>query len=266
MGTKWLLSCKPRLILCVLIFLTSLDGLTCSMAVAHDLWINLSKHHVVTGDTVKIYLGWGHDYPFSDLLSVDRLKSLEIVTPSGKREVLKPEKCVSGTPITALETGTYLVSAIMKPGYYTKTVGGHTFKSKKESKDVISSVWYEKFAKAVFSSDTALGTAYKKVLGHTIEIVPVEDPTALKQNDTLHVKVLFRGKPLPKTFVYGSYLGFTGPHSYAYATRTNANGIAGIRIIAPGVWRLMVRYHEAPRNPNLCDIMKYTAFFTFGTK
>lgn len=266
MRTRWLLSCKSRLILYVLIILISLGGLTCSVAVAHDLWINLSKHHVVTGDTVKVYLGWGHDYPFSDLLSLDRLKSLEMITPSGKREVLMPKKCVPGTPISVLETGTYLVSAVMKPGYYTKTVGGHTFKSKKESKDVISSVWYEKFAKAAFSSDTPLGTAYKKVLGHTIEIVPVEDPTALKQDDTLHVKVLFRGKPLPKAFVYGSYLGFPAPHAYAYATMTNANGIAGIRIVAPGVWRLMVRHHEAPKDPDLCDMMKYTAFFTFATK
>ncbi len=266
MKMKWLPLSKPCLIICILTLLISGNALICSRALAHDLWINLSKHHVVTGDTVKIYLGWGHDYPFSDLLPIERLKSLEIITPSGKREVLKPEKCIPGTPVTTLETGTYLVSAVMKPGYYTKTVGGHTFKSKRESKDVISSLWYEKFAKAVFSSDTALGSAYKKVLGHTIEIVPVEDPTTLRQNDTLHVKVLFRGKPLPKTFVYGSYLGFPGLHAYAYATRTNAEGIAGIRIIAPGIWRLMVQHHEMPRNPDLCDIMKYTAFLTFGTK
>ncbi len=250
----------------VLTYLTFLIGPICSTVLAHDLWINLSKHHVRSGDTVKVFLGWGHNYPFSDFLPIKRLKSMKLITPSDKVLTLMPKEGVPGTEVTASESGTYLVAVAMKPGYYTKTIAGHTFKSKKESKDVISSIWYEKYAKAVFSVDTSDSKIYKKVVGHNLEIIPLNDPSCLRQGDSLSVKVLFKGKPLSRTFVYGSYLGFVGGHAFAYATRTNNAGIASIRLVTPGVWRLMVQHHEPPQDESLCDLMKYTAFFTFETR
>ena len=154
----------------------------------------------------------------------------------------------------------------MKPGYHTRTTTGYTRKSKNESRNVIHSTWSEKYAKAIFYGDIPGNKAYRKELGHNIEIVPLKDPGTLTTGASLPVKVLFKGDPLAKTYVYGSYLGFSTTGAFAYTTSTNKKGIADIKIIQPGIWRIMVQHIHPADDPKECDDYKYVTILTFEVR
>lgn len=233
---------------------------------AHDLWLNLSHHYNDIGSSVDAYLAWGHSYPFSDFLDLSRLDKMYVITPSGKSTYLHPEKENSATKIKINEQGTYLLAASTKAGYHTQTTTGYTSKSKSESKNVIHSTWSEKYAKAIFYGDIPGNKAYQKELGHNIEIVPLKDPGTLTAGGSLPVKALFKGKPLAKTFVYGSYLGFSTTGAFAYTTLTNKNGIADIKIIQPGIWQIMVQYIYPADDSRECDDYKYVTILTFEVR
>lgn len=235
-------------------------------AVAHDLWINISDHFAKQDEKVKAYLGWGHHYPFSDFLSPDRLVSMQVIMPDGKVKNLHPIKEEPGTVIDVTKNGTYVVGAAMKPGYYTKTATGHTFKSKKESRDVISSIWSEKYAKAIFCSVNPTGKSYSKTLGHTLEIIPDNDPCRLTAGDYLTVRVLMRGKPLAGSFVYASCMGALGDKDLGCPVKTDKKGLARVQLVSPGIWRLNIKHQEDPTDPALCDKRVYKAFLTVAVK
>ncbi len=236
------------------------------MGEAHDLWLNLSHHYAEVGRDVKAYLGWGHSYPFSDFLNAEQVAKMQLITPSGKVKALTPATNDPGTKIKVSETGTYIIAVQRKGGYHTKTTTGYTSKSKKESKNVISSGWSEKAAKAILTGEKAGGNAYQKTLGHSIEIIPLADPATLHQGDYLPVKVLFKGKPLAKCYLYGTYVGFSTEGASAYTIATNKKGEAKIKIITPGIWRILAAHSYPAPDPTLCDEYKYAAALTFEVK
>ncbi len=233
---------------------------------AHDLWINISSHFVKPGQAVKAYLGWGHHYPFSDFLSPTRVQSISVLMPDGTMVPLTPRDEGPGIPIEVKEDGVYMVGVAMKPGYYTKTKKGHTFKSKKESQDVISSIWYEKSAKAVFCAGRATNGAYEKSFGHSVEIIPLDNPCGVRAGNSLRVKVLLNGKPLGDAFLYKSRLGDSGNDALPCPAKTDSKGIAKILLDKAGIWRLMVKEKRPPADPSLCDYRTYTAFFTIAVR
>ncbi len=253
--------CVPQAMLLALAAMFVFAPMT---ACAHDLWINISSHFVRPGDTTKAYLGWGHHYPFSDFLAPERLESMAILRPDGVVVPVRPGKNGPALPIQVEQEGVYVVGAAMKPGYYTKTAHGHTFKSKKDSQDVISSIWYEKNAKAVFCAGNAQKGAYEKAFGHSIEIIPIDNPCTLKPGSYLKVRVLMHGRPLQGAFVYKSRLGETADKALSCPVKTDTNGIAAIHLETPGIWRIMVKQKEPPHNPALCDFRTYTAFLTIA--
>ena len=235
---------------------------------AHNLWINISSHFIQPGDKVKAYLGWGHHYPFSDFLPPNRLDSMTVLRPDG---IIIPVPTVNknrepGIPIKIDQEGVYIVGAAIKPGYYTETSHGHTFKSKKESKDVINSIWYEKYAKAIICSGSALKGAYVKPLGHAIEIISLGNPCKVKPGENLKVKVLLNGRPLEGAFLYKSYLGQPSNKVLSCPQKTDKNGIAEIHFENEGIWRIMVKQKEPPLDPTLCDNRIYTAFLTIAVR
>ena len=236
------------------------------MATAHDLWLNMSHHYNEVGGETQLFLGWGHNYPFSDFLDIKRLEKVELINPNGTTTTLHPEAQEPGTKIKVDQEGTYLVAVKTKPGYHTKTPTGYTKKSKRKSDNVIHSTWSEKYAKAIFAGGDAAGESYKKEIGHTIEIIALDDPGMLDEGDILPVKIFFKGKPLPKSFVYGTYVGFSTDRAFAYTTSTDNNGIANIKITKSGVWQIMaMQIHPSP-DLKECDDFKYVSFLTFEVK
>lgn len=236
------------------------------IANAHDLWLNMSHHFNEVGSTTAVFLGWGHNYPFSDFLDSSRIETMQLINPDGQATIIHPETKSPGTDIKVDQEGTYLVSAKMKPGYHTKTTTGYSNKSKRESDNVIHSTWSEKFAKAIFAGGLPGKDSYKKQMGHSIEMIPLNDPGMLHEGDILPVKILFKGKPLGKIFVYSTYLGFSTDRAFAYTTTADNKGIANIKILKSGVWQIMTMHTHPSTDIKECDDFKYVSYLTFEVK
>lgn len=82
---------------------------------------------------------------------------------------------------------------------------------------------------------------YRRVLGHTIEILLLQNPYLLGPGAGLEVRVLYDGEPLRDQLV----MAFNGdgkrPASRATA-RTNADGIARFNLERDGVWLMRLVY------------------------
>ncbi len=93
----------------------------------------------------------------------------------------------------------------LKYGYGTRTTEGYQLgKSKKDVSKAISCWYSEKFAKTVYAVKNPGGDSFSKVLGYSMEIIPLKDSTTLKVGEILPVKVMLEGQPAI-TMVFGTY-------------------------------------------------------------
>jgi uncharacterized GH25 family protein len=154
--------------------------------------------------------------------------------------------------------------------------GGHTdegfeYKSKKElkGKKVKGDIkYYENFCKAVVKAgESAEGDVFSKVLGHGLEIVPLKNPSTMRTNDVLPLRVLHNGKPLDESvMVYATYMGFSNEadvFAYTAWASKSRKGVADIRLLQPGIWMIFVE-HELPYpDTKMADRYGYQATLTF---
>jgi hypothetical protein len=100
---------------------------------------------------------------------------------------------------------------------------------------------YTKFAKTFVGVGTPRGdTAYREPVGHVLEIVPLSDPSRWNVGDEVLVRVLLEGKPAAGLRVSSGREGLP-PHEYAQHGTTGADGVAHLKLGAPGLW--FVRTH-----------------------
>ncbi|OPX22067.1 MAG: hypothetical protein B1H03_05370 [Planctomycetales bacterium 4484_113] len=201
---KWL---RGVLALCLIVMaLAPLRG------EAHTLWINLSEHHPQDGSTNACF-GWGHRYPLDEFLAPEMLTSFELVHPDGERKTLTPGNggYLAGK-IDLPEPGNYVVAATLKPMFYTMYREDGEIHHKAGPKTGVSgtillSALAHEYAKALVTVGAPKWEPDKLVVGHKLEIVPLEDPRKLAVGDVVKVRVLFDGEPMPGAEVSGVYLG-----------------------------------------------------------
>jgi len=92
---------------------------------------------------------------------------------------------------------------------------------------------------------SAGATGFDASNGSRLEIIPLANPAEMKSGQELPIKLLFDGKPL-KAQIFASYDGFSArDHSFAFATSSEADGTAFIKLTAPGLWMVKTS-HTVP--------------------
>lgn len=241
---------------------------------AHTMWLNVSNYSPEIyssqyGARTKVYFGWGHRYPVDDFLSKEKLKDFSLIYPCGKKEKLNPNPGgFLATNITFSSEGTYIVTAVLKPGFYTMYVKRgeihHKSSPKTGFEGVILSLYFEQYTKALIN--VGEGTdSFSQPIGHKLEIIPLKNPRELKVGDFLPVQVLFEGKPARFYKVYGTYAGFSTEDDFAYATTTNSKGKANIRIMHYGPWLIKtdIKLRAPEELKDKCNKLHYTATLSF---
>ncbi len=248
-----------------------------NVASPHALWLNATDYYPEFysseyGSRTKVYFGWGHDYPVSDFLSAEELGEFNLITPKGEIKRLQPgQGGFLATELTFSEKGTYIVSASLNPGFYTmymeKGEMHHKGAPKTGLSRVIMSRRFEQYAKALITVGVSSEVSGEPV-GHTLEIIQLENTSGLKVGDYLPVQVLFKGRPARFCTVYGTYAGFSTGDDFAFATMTDSEGKAKIRILHHGPWMLKARVViPAPDElEDKCDKLSYTATLAFEVK
>ncbi|BBO89596.1 DUF4198 domain-containing protein [Desulfosarcina ovata] len=257
-----------RTLFLIALFMSSI--LFATPVLAHDLWITMDNYQIDQNKTIKGTVFSSHHFPApaADAISPERMERFLFVSPEGRQAVAADSgKGVYGSQTPFKKTGTYVAVALPVNGFSTKTPDGYQRgKSRQEVKDPIACSYSQKFAKAVFSVGKPGGDAYSKPLGHAMEIIPMKDPSLLKTGDVLPVKVLLEGKPA-RTIVFGTYARFTeAANTFAYATRTDKDGVAEVKMIHDGVWLLIVKAEDSYPDAAKCDQQRWAASLTFEVK
>jgi len=255
---------------------------------AHTMWINAVDYMMqpVAGQShseeeekgedpiaqTNVYFGFGHHYPVDDFLSEKMLGNFFLTDCNHNEKELEPN--LGGFLATVVKfdkPGPYIVSAALKPGYYTMHIEKGQVKHKLGPKTglngVILSLYYEQYAKALLTVGDTSDNAFAKPLGDKIEIVPLENPYKLHGcgGHFLPVKILFDDKPASFCKVYATYAGFSTKDDYALATTANSKGIAHIRLTHWGPWLIKAERRQ-PVGEDLkdkCNELHYTATLTF---
>ncbi len=243
-------------------------------AFSHTLWLNVSDYspeiYPGYGAKSKIYFGWGHRYPVDDFLSEEDLKEFFLIDSEGKKKTLSSNPGgFLATSVSFKAPGTYLACAKLKPGFYTMYEKDgkihHKVGPKTGLEGITLSLYYEQYAKALINVGGGSGDFFKTPVGHTLEIVPLANPSQLKAGDLLPVQVLFKGKPARFCKVYATYSGFSTSCDFAYTTTTNGKGQARIRIIHYGQWLIKagVKLPATDELKEKCNELSYSATLTF---
>ncbi len=251
-----------KIALCTLL-LFSLFG---SIVFAHDMWIEVRDYTPLAGEEVTMTLGYDHYLPSRNFLPQDYLDKIYMLDPKANRINVKRYSEVEYKADKELKlAGSYLVVATQKGRFWTKTTEGYqSGKSKKGLKDVISCTYSAKFGKAIVNMGTGGGVAISKPVGHELEIIPLADPGILRSGDILPVKVLFKGKVVKNHQVLATYVGFSRiKNTFAYATKTNKEGVAVIKMLTDGAWLVTTHQKESYPDASECDNYSLAASLTF---
>ncbi|GJD47563.1 hypothetical protein OPKNFCMD_0271 [Methylobacterium crusticola] len=230
-------------------------------AAAHDLWLTLSNAEA--GPQVRVNFGHPGQRRTPNL---PKVLDLAAETPEGStdlRPALKPAAAdVPPALVAALPTkpARTLVAARYDAGYWvTLRDGGRRNASRRVAPDAREARWAMKFAKAAFGP----AAPWQKVVGHTLEIVPLEVPAATA--GAIRVRVLFRGAPLPgAALIYGEGTTDHPGESRLPVYTTDAEGVATVPIRKAGAQVVTVSQTVSPSaTPMLADEDVYTASFAF---
>jgi len=161
---------------------------------------------------------------------MDDLNLYAYVDPQGQQHELAPKsEGFMAERITLKDEGAYYVFAEKKPGFYTMYEEDgrihHKMGTMEGCSNVVLSLYYEEYAKALVTVGQPNNDAMTKPVGHALEIVPLQNPMSLKQGDLLQVQVLFNGQPARFCEVLATYQGFSSEDDFAFATIANGKGI-----------------------------------------
>lgn len=246
---------------------------------AHSFWLNATAYKNEAGAdnfASVIYFGYGYRFPVDDFLESDNLREFNIVTQSGKVE--QQTLGISGFLATRLkfkERGLNTVTAATKKGYFTAYIKDgnrrHIFDGYQDLKGaaVIASLYYEQYAKVLIQNGPVQNSEKPAIVGHNIEIVALENPYTKSEGDNLRLQVLFEGKPQSGIDIFATYVGFSHRDDFAFATRTNREGVATIRLLERGQWIVFAIERRPPSDKHGDKKVfeeKYTASLAFYVK
>ena len=265
---------------CILLGLFSL--MLCSSASAHKIWLNPADHFPEPGSTVEIGIGWGHKYLADrthEELKKGMPEKIQALDPDG--ETVELTKIADDRySLKVLKPGFYLINVKNKSGFFTKTPEGRKWGNKTEIADAVQCTNYHLGGKTVIMvGDSEKG--FDRPVGQALEIVPLNNPGHLKKGDTLKVRLLLDGKPVPNVLLKAAYAGFEKAEKeepgHAAPTDTKKKedrpfpaeatsddrGEAELKLEHNGYWMVSLSYKPPYPDSAVCDQYMYNMTFTF---
>jgi uncharacterized GH25 family protein len=235
---------------------------------AHDLFLKFNSYYLAPNQSVEVRLLNGEFHHSANSVERDRMRDVSVIAPSGVTHPPLDNWRNAGTEtmlrFATQEPGTYVVATSIKPrelamkaaefNRYLQLEGvNDTYLERQKNNQLneASNERYSKHVKAIFQVGEARTDTFQKALGYPVEIIPLQNPYALKAGDTLTVRCLKDGQPLAHQSVLYGWQTRSGPAATRKA-RADAQGIVPIKLGATGVWYVkfinMTRVNEAKVN------------------
>lgn len=258
-----------------------------STATAHDFWLIPDMFGFAGTATVHVNGRSGVKFPEGSAVQPTRVAEARIIGANSTTRIT--EMTVEGTSLRLHQkptaTGQYLVVAALTARTtrttpaglirYLKAEGGAGEAARLERENAfvgMDSVIYTgaSYAATVFELGTGGPRAFSKSAGFPLEFVPVNDPAHVHLGDTLHVKVLGAGEPVPNTSVDATpafdstaAVGMSG----AVTLTTDASGILHLPLTKAGPWMLRSAFvGRRSGTTTEWDVSRSTYVFNVGTK
>jgi len=259
-----------------------------AMLFAHDMFLKLETFFLKPHSSATISLFNGTFTKSENFITRDRMAEVIIIGPQTERVHPDTSQWRNAGAMTRLdfktgEAGTYVVGlsthakmielSAKNFNEYLEHDGVLDVLAARKEKNEMSKAsreLYSKHVKTIIQVGEKRSEAYKEKLGYPIEIVPLQNPYALKVGEMLEVLVLRDGQPVANQLVYASYEGYhkhgdKGGHIEAVNTRTNANGVAPIKLSRAGKWYVRL-IHMVASDKEGVDYESNWATLTFEMK
>ena len=228
---------------------------------AHDLWI-VPPEASAKGTTIQLRALSGMDFPVSvNASDPSKYKLRVLILPDGSEGSLDAAGVGENVGLLDFETknaGIYVVGIQTEPklitleadefnAYLVSDGLPHIYRLRSEEKilDQAGRERYSKSPKALIQVGTDEIGDPSKVVGLPLEIVPLDNPFKLKIGNTLRVRVLFQGQPLPDANLGWDRPGDGEPPSGT--VRSNSDGEALIPIQSVGMMTIRLTHMIRPK-------------------
>ena len=242
-------------------------------AFSHELTIKAKDESMKAGEPFHVTVQSAHKFTVPEEVEVlSRVKAGIIEDGKFLESELKgndEELCINFTVTPKDLSGSVMLAAIKDGETWCVTNEGGKSGSREsleaQGLKVISANKYDKYAKAVFNASHD-DKNFSQVLGHPLEIIPITNPADAKAGEFFDVKILLNGQ-LYTGPVWATYDGFVTEYENTYAYYTEAeNGIAHVKITAPGLWGIRAAQGGLPGVAGDYDALNLRAFLLFEVK
>jgi uncharacterized GH25 family protein len=120
--------------------------------------------------------------------------------------------------------------------------------------------------KAVVQVGDRRTDAYATALGYPAELIPLDNPYALRPGGTLRVRALVEGEPVANQHVVAGGRTPSGARIAQRAVRTDSAGIARVRVSSRGTWYVKFIHMERSAADTTIDYESKWATLTFGVR
>lgn len=268
-----------RLLISVLLLLVTAGTLA-----AHDLFLRAESYFVPPDGTVRLQVLNGTFSKSENAVARDRLRDLSIVNSSGlttpvDRAGWAETGDTSIVTVRVGESGTYLIGASTLPrGIALEAKDFNTYLASDGIPDILAArkksgeldrparERYSKHVKALVQVGSTRTRGYSAELGYPAELVPLDNPYALRPGGTIRVRAVVEGSPVANQVVIAGGRTAGGARIAQRSVRTNSDGVARIRISSRGVWYVKFIHMERAAADTTIDYESKWATLTFGVR
>lgn len=224
-----------------------------AVAAAHDLFLKFDSYFLKPNSKTTVRLLNGTFRASEATVARERMIDVSIIKPAGERthppatgwrdegstSLLELETGAAGTYVVGLSTKSRDVEqkAAAFNDYLAHDGMPDTLTERRKNTELDQDVRrrYSKYVKAIFQAGDERSDSYKTPLGYPVEIIPRQNPYALKAGQTLELLCLKDGQPLVNQFVtVGRELN--GRAVTLPSVRSDNNGVARIPLKGAGKW------------------------------
>ncbi len=245
---------------------------------AHEFWLAPNRFRVQPGQTVKLDFLVGEDF-HGELWGARTRRTASLFHYFGnqKSDLTAQALASDSTAITfqCKKAGTHLLAMRSNNSFlelegdkfndYLAEDGIENILALREQRGELEKPareFYQRCAKALLQAGKKTDETYALNTGMPLEIIPLQNPYALRVGDKLKVQILFEGNPLPDAVVRTWHKTDETKTNQGKA-RTNAEGIAEFTLDAKGFWMVslvrMVEYSDKSQ----ADYQSFWASLTF---
>jgi uncharacterized GH25 family protein len=239
-----------------------------AVASAHDLFMKLDSYFLAPNTRASVSLLNGTFQKSDGLVARDRFRDISLFGPDlggpisdsvtwrdeGKTTVMDIKTGGPGTYLAGVSTKAREIDlkAAEFNDYLRHDGIPDTLIERKRNNELKKDVRerYSKHVRVVFQVGENLSDDYKRQLNYPAEVIPQQNPYALKVGDTISVLCTVEGQPVSNQFVMAGWESRDGK-LHSLDARTDARGLANFKLAAEGKWYIKFINMTSISDPSL---------------